>query len=72
MYTVAIAPMVLGAALAYVVTGVFPATCGDFVLGGILVIAWLNLRYVSIHKIFSFAIELNVFQVVSASEFESW
>ena len=48
MYAVGVAPMVLAAALAYVLTGIFPATCGDFTLGGILVIAWLNLRYVLI------------------------
>lgn len=48
MYAVAIAPMMLAAALAYLVTGIFPATCGDFTLGGILVIAWLNLRYASV------------------------
>lgn len=46
MYAVGIAPMVLAAALAYLLTGIFPATCGDFTLGGILVIAWLNLRCV--------------------------
>jgi hypothetical protein len=44
MYAVGIAPMVLAAALTYLTTGVFPATCGNFTLGGILVIAWLNLR----------------------------
>lgn len=45
MYSVAITPMVLGAVLAYLVTGVFNgAACGNLTLGGILVIAWLNLR----------------------------
>lgn len=45
MYTVAITPMVLGAVLAYYVTGVFNgAACSNLTLGGILVIAWLNLR----------------------------
>lgn len=47
MYAVGIAPMVLAGALAYVVTGTFPETCGDFTFGGILVIAWLNLRFAS-------------------------
>jgi hypothetical protein len=47
MYSVCIAPMVLGAALAYVVSGTFPASaCGDLTLGGIFFIAWLNLRFV--------------------------
>jgi hypothetical protein len=46
MYTVAIAPMVIGAALAYFVTGVMAAnTCSKLMLGGILVIAWLNIRF---------------------------
>ena len=45
MYTVAITPMVLGAVLAYYVTGVFNgAACSNLTIGGILVIAWLNLR----------------------------
>lgn len=50
MYTVAITPMVLAAVLAYFVTGVFNgAACSNLTLGGILVIAWLNLRCV-IHQ----------------------
>eukprot|EP00892_Ulva_mutabilis_P006111 jgi/Ulvmu1/3872/UM018_0091.1 len=44
MYTVAVTPMVLGAVLAYYVTGVFNgAACTNLTVGGILVIAWLNL-----------------------------
>lgn len=45
MYTVAVAPMVVGTALAYFVTGAFASqVCKDLLLGGIFVIAWLNIR----------------------------
>jgi hypothetical protein len=46
MYTVAISPMVIGAALAYYVSGTFATNvCSKLLLGGILVIAWLNIRF---------------------------
>ena len=45
MYSVAVAPMVLGAGLAFMLSGTFPtAACNNFIIGGILIIAWLNLR----------------------------
>ena len=46
MYTVGVAPMLIGAALAYMVTGHFAdAILRDLLLGAVLVIAWLNTRY---------------------------
>ena len=49
MYTVGVAPMVVGAALGYYVTGVFAAeVCRSMLIGAVLVIAWLNIRCESI------------------------
>jgi hypothetical protein len=45
MYSVGLAPMAVGAALAYYATGYFAAAvCRDLLLGSILIIAWLNVR----------------------------
>ena len=48
MYSVAVAPMAVAAALAYFATATFAgAICKDLVVGGILVIVWLNIRCAS-------------------------
>lgn len=45
MYAVGLAPMLLGAGLAYVQTGAFAgAVMQRMILGAILVVAWLNTR----------------------------
>ena len=45
MYTVGLAPMVTGAAVAYFTTGVFAGeVLKSLLLGSVLIIAWLNIR----------------------------